>query len=388
MSRMENNETTYTHLKKLSSKNGDIEYQAEVPAELVEQYVLQSLAAAAENFSLPGFRKGKVPHETVREHVGEMELLEDAAGDILREAMAEIIENENLEVIGRPQVTITKIAPQNPIEFRVRYSLSPDVSLPDYKKIGKQIFERQDAADVSDKEIDEAIERIQQMVGQVAKAGTAEAGAEQDAAPAPLTDEMVKQFGNFATVADFRKELKRSLEQEKIAQMKDGRRQEVVQEIVKHAKVKVPGMLVDQEFAAFIEERDSRLKAAGLSLEEYLKQTGKTAEQLDKEERALIENDLATSLTIQAIRKKENVVADERDVQILIMQLKARYPERTEAELRRTAEALILQDKVFAMLEGKPSEMETAKAAHAAAPAMATEESDPGEEAKDKGIDR
>ena len=346
MSRMENNDRTYAKLKKISAKNGDAEYQAEIPADLLEQYVLRSLAAIAENFAMPGFRRGKVPHETVRAHVGEMELLEDAADDVLREAMAEIAGDEHLEVIGRPQVAITKIAPRNPLEFRIRYALAPEVSLPDYKKIAKQVFDREEPADISEKEIDEAIGRIQKMIGQEA---------------APLTDETVKQFGAFATVADFRTELKRQLEQEKAAHTKEGRREEAVRAIVAHAKVKVPALLVEQEFEDFIAERDERLKAAGLSLEEYLKQSGKTAKHLDEEERKSIENDLATSLTVQAIRKKEDIVADERDVQILIMQLKARYPERTDAELRRTAEALILQDKVFALLEGRTPEKEPEK---------------------------
>lgn len=341
MSRMENNERIYAKLKRTNAKNGDVEYQAEIPADLLEQYVLRSLAAAAENFAMPGFRKGKVPHETVRAHVGEMELLEDAANDVLREAMAEIAEDEHLEVIGRPQVTIIKIAPKNPLEFRIRYALAPEVSLPDYKKIAAQIFGREEPAAVAEQEIDEAIERIQKMIGRE---------------PAPLTDETVKQFGAFATVADFRKELARQLEQEKAAHVKEDRRAEAIREIVAHAKVKVPTLLVEQEFDELVAERDEQLKAAGRSLEEYLKQSGTTVEQLDKEERARIENDLATSLTVQAIRAKEHIVADERDVQILIVQLKARYPERTDAELRRTAEALILQDKVFALLEGRTVE--------------------------------
>ena len=48
----------------------------------------------------------------------------------------------------------------------------------------------------------------------------------------PLTDETVKKFGNFATVTDFRTELKRQLEQEKTLHMKDGRREEMIEEIV------------------------------------------------------------------------------------------------------------------------------------------------------------
>ena len=92
----------------------------------------------------------------------------------------------------------------------------------------------------------------------------------------------MKKFGNFATVADFRAELKKNLEQEKALHMKDGRREEMIKEIVKHAKIKVPQLLVDQELYEFLIDRDEQLKTAGLSLEEYLKQISKTAEQSRK----------------------------------------------------------------------------------------------------------
>jgi trigger factor len=180
-------------------------------------------------------------------------------------------------------------------------------------------------------------------------------GAEKDAPIPPLTDETVKQFGNFKTVADFRTELKRQLEQEKALHMKDGRREETIKEIVKHAKLKVPQLLVDQELYEFLIDRDEQLKTAGLSLEEYLKQVGKTAEQLEKDERALIEEDLRMSMVVQEIRKKENLGADDRDIHSLMAQLKLRYPERKEEELHRTAEAMIVQNKLFALLEGAPA---------------------------------
>lgn len=351
---------SYTKLKKLSEKNGDIEFQAEVPVELLEEYSLAALAELAEDFALPGFRKGKVPHDKVREHIGEMELLEEAANEALRDAMQGIVEDEKLNVVGRPQVVITKIAPKNPLEFRIRYALFPDISLPDYKKIGKTIFERKDPTDVTEKEIDEAVDRIQKMIAPIANAGLAgakpgEEAAEKDATIPPLTDETVKQFGNFNTVADFRAELKKQLEQEKVLHMKDGRREEMVKEIVKHAKIKVPQLLVDQELFEFLADRDEQLKTAGLSLEEYLKQVGKTSEQLEKDERALIEDDLRMSLVVQEVRKQENITADDRDVHTLMAQLKVRYPERKEPELHRTAEAMIIQNKLFAVLEGAPA---------------------------------
>ncbi len=347
-------EKSYTKLKKLSEKNGDIEFQAEVPVELLDEYSLAALAELAEDFALPGFRKGKVPQEKVREHIGEMSLLEDAANEAVRDAMQQIAEDEKLNVIGRPQVVITKIAPKNPLEFKIRYALFPDISLPDYKKIGKTIFERKDPTDVTEKEIDEAVERIQRMIMRRDDVCDSRR-ARKDAPVPPLTDETVKQFGNFKTVADFRTELKRQLEQEKVLHMKDGRREETIKEIVKHAKLKVPQLLVDQELYEFLIDRDEQLKTAGLSLEEYLKQVGKTAEQLEKDEHTLIEDDLRMSMVVQEIRKKEDLAADDRDIHSLIAQLKLRYPERAEQELHRTAEAMIIQNKLFALLEGAPT---------------------------------
>jgi trigger factor len=156
-------EKSYVNLKKESRKNGDIEYKAEIPVEVLDDQMMEELAAIALDFTAPGFRKGKVPENVVREHVGEMELLENAASQVLRNAMAEIAKDEKLDVIGRPEVIVTKMAPKNPLEFRVRYALTPEIKLPDYKKIGKAIFERKDPIEVAEKEIDEAIVRIQGM---------------------------------------------------------------------------------------------------------------------------------------------------------------------------------------------------------------------------------
>lgn len=345
---------SYTNLKKLSDKNGEVEFQAVVTAAALEENMMAALARAAENFSMPGFRKGKVPDDVVREHVGEMELLEGAAEEALRDAMEEIAADEKLDILGRPQLTVTKLAPGNPVEFKIRYAIAPNVSLPDYKKIARTISARKDDIAVTEQEIDAAIARIQAMIApqEEKKEG---AGAE----PAkPLTDEEVKKFGPFDTVADFRAELKKSLEQEKTFGNKEAKRDEMIKEIVKSAKVKIPPMLVEQEFSEFVHDRDEQLARAKMSLEDYVKHSGKTAEALEHDERRIIEEDIKTSLVIQAIRKKEDLAPEEREVQIHIAQLKTRYPDRDEETLRRTAAALVLQEKLFTLLEGTDSRKE------------------------------
>jgi FKBP-type peptidyl-prolyl cis-trans isomerase (trigger factor) len=336
--------TLYTNLKKLSNKNGEIEFQAEISVEALEEYTLKELSHYAAELALPGFRKGKVPENLVREHVDEMDLLEGAADAALRDAMPAIVADETLAVLGRPELTITKIAPKNPLEFKIRFALDPEVSLPDYKKIGKTIFEIKEELASTDKEVDDAITRIREMIAGAAKGEKKEL--------APLTDEDVKKFGPFKTVEDFRTEIKRNLAQEKELFAKDRKREEMIKQIVAHAKVNVPQMLVEQEFQDFLQDRDDQIAEAGLSLDEYLKTTGKTAEVLEKEERALIEEDVKTTLVIREIRKKESITPSERDVQIAIANLKMHHPDRDEDTLRRTAEAMVLQEKLFVLLEG------------------------------------
>ena len=348
--------TIYTNLKKLSDKNGEVEFQAEIAIEALEEYTLTELSNYAAELTLPGFRKGKVPENIVREHVGEMELLEGAADEALRDAMQAIVTDEKLAVIGRPELVVIKIAPKNPLEFKIRYALMPEITLPDYKKIGKTVSEIKEELASTDKEIDEAIARIREMITDATNKTDVDASAADGATPAkvdlpPLTDEDVKKFGPFENVAAFRAEIARNLMQEKESLAKDRKREEMIKQIVAHAKVKVPPMLVEQEFHEFIADRDHRIQEAGLSLEEYLKTTGKTAEVLEKEERTFIEEDIRTSLVIQEIRKKEDLAPESREVQIAIAHLKMRYPERSEDDLHRTAEAMVLQEKLFALLE-------------------------------------
>jgi FKBP-type peptidyl-prolyl cis-trans isomerase (trigger factor) len=348
--------TIYTNLKKLSDKNGEVEFQAEISVEALEEYTLTELSRYAEEMALPGFRKGKVPENLVREHVGEMELLEGAADEALRDAMQAIVADEALAVIGRPELVVTKIAPKNPLEFKIRYALAPEVTLPDYKKIGKTVSEIKEELASTDKEIDDAIARIREMIAGATNKAESDGATPVKTELPPLTDEDVKKFGPFENVAAFRAEIARNLAQEKESLAKDRKREEMIKQIVAHAKAKIPPMLIEQEFHEFIADRDHRIQEAGLSLDEYLKTTGKTAEVLEKEERALIEEDIKTSLVIQEIRKKEELAPESREVQIAIARMKLRYPERSEDDLHRTAEAMVLQEKLFAMLEGTDAE--------------------------------
>ncbi len=352
----------YEKLKKTYDKNGEIEFEAEIPVSVLEGHMSEAVGRAGENLTIAGFRKGKAPEHMVREYLGEMHILEDAADDALHEALREIAEDEKLALLGRPQLTIMKIAPGNPLAFKVRFARYPDVSLPNYKKIAEDIVARKDPLEVSEKDIDDSLDQVRKMManamsGHNHKPGEEGGNAEKEHEhPLPeVNDEFAQKLGPFKTVADLRAELKKQLMQEKEMSVKNLKRDETVKTIVDKAKMTVPKMLVDQELMVFREDRNQELQRAGLSLEEYLKQIGKTQEVLDKEEHALMEQQIKTSIVFGEIRKKENITPSERDIQIRIAQLKLRHPDRDEASLHDTAEAAAAQEALFEFLE-KPAE--------------------------------
>jgi len=247
-------EKSYEHLKSLKEKNGAAEFEAEIPEAALEAHMRTELARTGRDLSVPGFRKGKVPEHMLREYVDERELLEAAADKALNDAVREIIKDEALSILGRPELTITEVAPKKPVRFKMRVALFPAIALPDYKTISATIVGRRTAAAATDTNMDAK-----------AKANT---GADE----------------------------------KELLAAKEAEREEIMNEIVKRAKVRVPELLIDQEWRAFVEARDADLARAGLPLEEYLKQIKKDEKSLEKDERALIEKQNAGTYHRQRTR--------------------------------------------------------------------------------------
>ncbi len=353
---------TYTQLKKLKEKNGEIEFEAEITLEAMAAYENEVLAHKAESFTMPGFRKGKAPLHVVREQFDPMDLFESAADHALRDATREIVMEEHLNIIGKPELVITKLAPKNPLVFKVHFALAPEVSLPDYKKIARDVMSRPVSTEVTEQEVDEAIDRARRMMaGQTAQDANGKTAEEMEkAAPTealpPLTNETVQQFGPFSTVAEFRIQAKKRLTAEKENEAKHAKRDELIKEIVKRTKLELPPMLVEQEWETFSADRDENLKNAGVTYEDYLKQIKKTAEDFEKEQKALLEEQIRTSMVFGQLRKAEDLVPDRKSVELMIAQLKLRYPEENEASLRKAAESIVIQETLFERLEGSTNE--------------------------------
>ncbi|MEK7193295.1 MAG: trigger factor [Patescibacteria group bacterium] len=349
--------TLYAKLKITKNKNSEAEIEGEIPIEILEEHTATVLSRLRADFELPGFRRGQVPEAMVKKNVGEAYLLEEAAELALDEAYPAIVQEEKLPVLGHPHVTITKLALGNPVEFKIRVGIVPEIQLPNYKKIGKTIGSKTEPVEVTDKDVDEAIAELLRL--RPKDTNQKEGEAPPPAGGPEFTDEYVKTLGNFKDVADFKVQLKENLREEKKSRAKAERREAIAKKLVEETKLVVPEILIEEEMEVMKGRRLEEVKHLNLSMEDYLKQINKTEDVLVKEERTYIERQFKTRFIFGKIAEAEKITADPKDIERELQYLVRRYPDADMESLRRYTEDVLINEKVLSLLEGtneKPHE--------------------------------
>ena len=126
----------------------------------------------ASNLQVDGFRKGKVPENIARKHVDQGKVLDEAINSLLPTVYSDIIREERLEPVARPQVDVTKISDTD-LELKFVIVTAPEVKLGQYKglAIGKQ------EVTVSDEEVEKSVkDLVASSASLVVKEGEAKEG--------------------------------------------------------------------------------------------------------------------------------------------------------------------------------------------------------------------
>ena len=89
-------------------------------------------------FSIPGFRKGKVPRKMVEKYYGVEVLFEDAVNDIIPSKYEEAAIDSKLDIVSKPEVDITSISVEEGFVFTAKVVLKPEVEIKGYKGIKAQ----------------------------------------------------------------------------------------------------------------------------------------------------------------------------------------------------------------------------------------------------------
>jgi FKBP-type peptidyl-prolyl cis-trans isomerase (trigger factor) len=337
-------------IKKLP--NSRIEIKTSVHSAEFDKTRSEALRHIGAEVELPGFRKGHVPEKVLLARVGEGALLEEMAEIAISKAYPQIIVAEKLDVLGRPEISITKIAHGNALEFTITTAVFPEYTLPDYKKLARKAGGATDAVVVTDEDVASTLDQIRRMrKEQAAQALGEEVDTE---APLPeLDDAFVATLGEFKTVEELKVKLRENILLEKTRAAKDKRRVAIMEAIVKETKMELPEVIVAQELARMQDEFGADIARMGMDFEKYLSTVQKTKEELHAEWRPDAQKRATIQILVGKIADEEKLEPEESLLVRDTKALHARYPETDEARVRSYVHMLLTNEKVFEFLESQ-----------------------------------
>ena len=348
-------------------ENSEIEITAEVLAETFESYRSKAVKKLTDSVEIPGFRRGHVPEEVLIQRIGEGAILQEMAEKAIAVAYPKLLQEKKIEAIGRPQITITKIAKGNPLGFKVKTAVMPLVELPDYKAIAQRIMSVPEAEVFVDAlEVDDTITKIREnwkrhkemkekKEGDVKVSEQQAPGSSEEGLP-ELNDDFVKQIGDFKDVDAFKVKIRENLREEKKAKEREKKRIQMIDEVIEQSKITLPQVLVDSEREKMMVQFKDNVAMMGVKPEDYFKQINKTEDVLQKEWQGEAEKRVKIQLALNKIVELEHVKVPEDELNKEVTRLLEHYPGVPPERARAYTENLLLNEKVFQFLEGQGSE--------------------------------
>ncbi len=142
-------------------EKSQIELTVEVSVEELTPFIQKGAESLSKEIKIEGFRPGKVPFDILKQKVGEVSIWEEAAKLLINKQIYQIID-ENVkeeEIVGQPQVDISKIAPGNPLEYKIKLITLPKITLGDYKELKIKA----DKVEVDEKEVNKVLNDLVEM---------------------------------------------------------------------------------------------------------------------------------------------------------------------------------------------------------------------------------
>lgn len=353
----------------------------ELPFSYLETHRTTAIKAVGKDIEVDGFRKGHVPENILISKVGEMAILSEMAERALSSVYPELIKMHGLDVIGYPQISITKLAKDNPLGFTFTVAVVPDIKLPDYMGIAKDINKKKESKEVTNEEVEKQIQDIlRQKVAYEKLQAKAQKNAEEkehvhdencdhgdekevedkhiekpEDIPVPeLTDELVKslgQPGQFTNVDDFKSKLREHLTIQKAQDVDSRHRAKITDAIIEKTEMELPQILIDAEIGQMFAQMEQDLERAGLKMDDYLAHIKKTKEDLKKEWAPSAEKRAKLQLVLNEISKKEKIIANTERVQSEVNALMEQYKDADRTRVETYIRSALTNDEVLKKLE-------------------------------------
>lgn len=305
-----------------------VEITGSISVENFNSFKSKALENINNEITIDGFRKGKVPENILTAKVGVMSILEEMAELAIARAYPEIVIGEKIDAIGRPEVRITKLAENNPLEFTIITAITPEVKLGDYKKISKEENDKPvSQIEVTDAEVEDAVKKIKE--------------SHKD------------HEGHDHDSPEAREQIKKYLLSDKEMQAREKKRISISDKLIETSTIDIPEILVNSELHRIESQFSSDIERMGVKLEDYLKHAKKSMEEIRAEWKPHAEKKAQLQLILNKIADEEKLSPTKEEIETEVGHIMKHYKDADKERASIYAETVLTNEKVYAFLESQ-----------------------------------
>ena len=355
-----------TNFEKISSNKVKLTFV--VPAEDFDKALNQAYLKDRSKINVPGFRKGKAPRAVIERMYGEGVFYDDALDAIFPALYAEAIKEHNIDVVDRPQADVTLGEYKNlTVEVEPKEVVTED-------EIQARISQDQQKGartiDVTDRGVDYTdtvnLDYAGSVDGVPFEGGTAQGqtlkigsgafipgfeeqmvgmtvGEEKDLnvtfpekyhaenlagknavfhvkvnsitkTELPELDDDFAQDNGFDTFDAYKADVAKKLQEIADTNYDVEIENALIEKAVANAQMDIPAAMIDDQLNYVMRDVEYSMMRQGLRMEDYLKYTGQTRDQMAQQYRGEAENRVKIQLVLEAIRKAENIEPTTEDI--------------------------------------------------------------------------
>lgn len=237
---------------------------------------------------IAGFRKGKAPKDMVEERLDKNKIYEETIKRLIPKAYTEAVAEQKLAPIVMPQIELKSAEEEKDWVVTAKTCEKPAVRLGEYKK--------------------------------------AVAALKSAAVPKIVVP---------------------GQEEPKAGEKKGPSVNEVLDAILKNVEVAIPELLIDHEVNHQLSELVDQTKRLGLTVEQYLASTGRTADSVRKEYAEQARNNLILEFALESIAEAEHVEVAEAEVDKVLASAKSPEERQNLENQRYYLTSLIRRQKTL-----------------------------------------
>lgn len=274
-------------------QNGTITLTMTIPWPRVAESKEAVVAALVSEIELPGFRKGKAPREVTEKKLASGKVYEELVQKLLPTAYSDAVKEHNLHPIVLPKIEIVEAKEGNDWVVRAHTAEKPDITLGDYKKAIREA-----------------------KLARHNKIWTPGQNLKQD------------EQNEKHTMA--------------LGELLDG--------LLSVITCQIPDILIENEVNRRLSDLIDQTKKLGLTVDQYLASTNRTAERIRKEYGESARRTLTLEFAIEVIADKESIFVSDDDIETAIKAVKSEEERATLTKERYYLASILRRQKTLDFL--------------------------------------